>query len=131
MKQVGIGTRILNFIIDSLMILLISYVISKVNDWYAEQFKIQNMPFNYHFQFGYLFFTVLFFYYTILEIIFGRTIGKFLSFSKVVNNQNRKPNFIQIIIRSIVRLTIIDMFFIPFLDKTLHDYLSKTNVVEI
>lgn len=131
MKQVGIGTRILNFIIDSLMILLISYVISKVNDWYAEQFKIQNIPFKYHFQFGYLFFTVLFFYYTILEIIFGRTIGKFLSFSKVVNNQNKKPNFIQIIIRSIVRLTIIDMFFIPFLDKTLHDYISKTNVVEI
>ncbi len=131
MKQVGIGTRILNFIVDCLVILLISYIISKVNDWYAEQFKIQNVPFKYQFQFGYLFFTVLFFYYTLFELIFGRTIGKFLSFSKVVNSQNKKPNFFQIIIRSIVRLTIIDMFFIPFLDKTLHDYLSKTNVVEI
>ena len=58
MKQVGIGTRTLNFLIDSMVILLISYVISKINDYYAQQYKIQNVPFKYYFNFGYLFFVV-------------------------------------------------------------------------
>jgi uncharacterized RDD family membrane protein YckC len=131
MKQVGIGTRVLNFIVDSLVILLISYIIARINEWYAQQFKINNAKFNYHFVFGYIYFVVLFCYYTICEIIFGRTLGKLFSFSKVVNNENKRASVVQILTRSIVRLTIIDMFFIPFLDKTLHDYLSKTNVVEV
>ena len=131
MKQVGIGTRVLNFIVDSLVILLIAYLISKVNEYYEQQFKLHNTKFKYHFNFGYLYFVVLFFYYTFCEIIFARTIGKLFSFSKVVNSQGKRPNPLQILIRSLIRLTIIDMFFIPFLDRTLHDYLSKTFVVEI
>ena len=131
MKQVGIGTRTLNFIVDSLTILFISYLISKVNDHYGEMYKMHNVKFKYAFNFGYLYFVVLFGYYFICEMIFARTLGKIFSFSKVVNQQGKRPNLLQILIRSLVRLTIIDMFFIPFLDKTLHDYLSKTNVVEI
>jgi uncharacterized RDD family membrane protein YckC len=131
MKQVGVGTRTLNFIIDGIVILLISYVVAKINDWYAQQFKINNAKFNYQFVFGYIYFAVMFFYTAICEIIFARTLGKLFTFSKVVNNQNKRPSIVQILIRSLVRLTIIDMFFIPFLDKTLHDYLSKTNVVEV
>jgi hypothetical protein len=33
-------------------------------------------------------------------------------------------------LRSASRLVLIDMFFIPFLDKTLHDFFSNTEVVE-
>lgn len=131
MKQVGIGTRVLNFIVDSLIIFLISYIIYKINMYYAEQYRINNVKFKYLFNFGYLYFTVLFCYYFLCELFFARTLGKKMSFSKVVNTQNKRPNPLQILIRSLVRLTIIDMFFIPFLDKTLHDYLSKTDVVEI
>ena len=129
MKQVGIGTRTLNFIVDSLVILLIAYLIGKVNEYYAQQFKLNNAKFNYYFNFGYLYFAVLFFYYFLCELLFTRTIGKLFSFTKVVNNKGKRPNILQILIRSIIRLTIIDMFFIPFLDKTLHDYLSKTNSI--
>jgi uncharacterized RDD family membrane protein YckC len=131
MKQVGIGTRTLNFIVDSFAVLLIAYLISKVNDYYAQQFKMHNAKFNYYFNFGYLYFTVLFVYYFLCELVFSRTLGKLVSFTKVVNQFGKRPNVLQILIRSVVRLTIIDMFFIPFLDKTLHDYLSKTVVVEI
>ena len=131
MKIVGFGTRVFNFLIDTLVIFIISYLVSKINLWYAEQYRMQNMNYKYYLSFGYIFFIVLFFYYTIFELIFLRTVGKFFSYSKVVNHQNKRPNPFQIILRSLVRLTIIDMFFIPFLDKTLHDYLSKTNVVEI
>jgi uncharacterized RDD family membrane protein YckC len=78
-----------------------------------------------------LFFVVLFGYYFLAELFFSRTIGKWASFTKVVSQKNKKPKVLQILVRSLVRLIIIDMFFIPFLDKTLHDYVSKTEVVEI
>ncbi len=131
MKTVGIGTRVLNFLIDTIIIFFISYLISKINLWYAEQYRIAEVKFNYYYPFSTIFFFVLFVYYTIMELLFSRTIGKFLSYSKVVNEKGKRPNIFQILVRSTIRLTIIDMFFIPFLDKTLHDYLSKTNVVEV
>ncbi len=79
----------------------------------------------------YFFFGMIFIYYTFFEGIFKRTPGKWLSLSKVVNKTGGKPFFWQIIIRSLVRVTVIDCFFIPFLDKPLYDYLSGTAVVKI
>ena len=125
MKPVGIGTRVINFIIDTIIIFAIAYIAAKINKYYAFQHRIR------YINFGYVFFASLFVYYTICEALFARTLGKLASFSKVVNNDGKRPNILQILIRSVVRVTVIDMFFIPFLDKTLHDYCSKTNVVEI
>ena len=125
MKQVGIGTRVLNFLIDTTVIFAISYFAHQYWLWYV---------FYYHavfISFGWFFFTTLFLYYFILESIFARTLGKWLSFSKVVDATGKKPGVGLILIRSLARLIIIDPFFIPFLDKTLHDYLSKTNVCEV
>lgn len=130
MKKVGIGTRVFNFLVDTAIVFLISYIIIKINHNIAEQYWLHHTKFNFTFSFGYLFFVVLFGYYLICELLFARTLGKVMSFTIVVNNAGKRPNFFQIFIRSLVRLTIIDMFFIPFLDNTLHDYLSKTNVVE-
>jgi uncharacterized RDD family membrane protein YckC len=124
LKYVGTGTRVLNFIIDIIFIFIIAYFAFKIHKWYVIYYKVN------YWQFSWFFFGTIFFYYTILESIFARTPGKWLSQSKVVNHQGLKPSFIAIVIRSLVRVTIIDMFFIPFLDKTLHDYLSKTDVVE-
>lgn len=124
MKSVGIGTRVLNFLVDSLIIFLISYLAYKGLKYYATKYRQPLV------NFGYLFFTVLFFYYFISELLFARTLGKLASFTKVVNSQGKRPNIVQIFIRSAVRLTIIDCFFFPLWEKTLHDYLSKTKVVE-
>lgn len=130
MKQVGIGTRILNFLVDTAVIFLIAYIIKKINGHYEELYQMYNQPFKYSFNFGYLFFAVLFVYYFVLELLFKVTLGKLVSYTKVVTIHNTKPNALQILIRSLVRLTIIDMFFFPFYEKTLHDVLSKTVVVE-
>lgn len=126
MKQVGIGTRVINFLVDTIAIFTIAYIATKINQYYALQHRV------YYIRFGYVFFASLFTYYFICEALFARTLGKLVSFTKVVTNNNKRPNVLQMLVRSLVRLTVIDMFFIPFLnDKTLHDYLSKTNVVEI
>lgn len=124
LNSVGIGTRILNFLVDIILIFLLAYVAFKIHKWYVFYYKITYL------NFGWFFFGTMFFYYLLLETIFAKTPGKWLTQTKVVNLYGNKPSFLAITIRSITRITIIDIFFIPFLDKTLHDYLSKTNVIE-
>jgi len=124
MKQVGIGTRTLNFIVDTLIIFFLSLLAYHGWKFYSYYYHIIYIPFYY------FFWSILFLYYILFESIFSRTPGKWLSLSKVVNKNGKKATFLQIVLRSLARLTIIDCFFIPFLDKTLHDFISKTEVVE-
>ena len=125
MNKAGFGTRVLNFIIDTLLIFGISYGFYKWWVFYVMYWRYKFIPF-------YIFFwATLFVYYTIFEVIFKRTPGKWISLSKVVNKNGAKPALWQVLVRSLIRLTIIDCFFIPFLDKPLHDYVSRTEVVEI
>jgi uncharacterized RDD family membrane protein YckC len=124
MNRAGFGTRVLNFIVDTLVISGISYGINKWWDFQVMFWKYTFIP-------PYVFFwSVMFVYYTVFEAIFNRSPAKWLSISKVENRNGGKPAFWQILVRSLIRLTIIDCFFIPFLDKPLHDYLSRTEVVE-
>lgn len=124
MNRSGFGTRVLNFIVDTLLIFGVAYGLYNWWIFYVMYWEYTYIPF-YVFFFGFIFI-----YYVFFEGIFKRSPGKWLSISKVVHKNGSKPYFWQIIIRSIVRITIIDCFFIPFLDKPLHDYLSKTEVVE-
>jgi len=125
MNNVGIGTRVLNFLIDTALIFIISYIANHAWVFYATFYHVFYLPFPYTFM------GVIFLYYLFFEGIFSRTPGKWFTYSKVVNNKGGKPSLFQILARSLVRLIIIDCFFIPFLNKTLHDYLSKTDVVEV
>lgn len=125
MKRVGVGTRVVNFLVDTALVFLLAWAVSKTWNWYVFHWRYP------YFNFGWFFFGSLFVYYTLFEGISGRTPGKLLSYTKVVNRQNRRASFLQVLVRSLVRITIIDIFFIPFLDKPLHDYLSKTEVVEV
>jgi len=125
MQAVGIGTRVLNFLIDTIIISIISGLC--YHGW-----NVYVLFYGYRgFNFGWYFFGTIFIYYTFFEFIFARTPGKWASFSKVVDRQGNRPSFFSILIRSLTRIIFIDMFFIPFLDKTLHDYFSKTEVVEV
>ena len=124
MKQTGIGTRVLNCIIDTLIIFLITFAINKGWQFYVVYWHFTIIPF-YKFFWG-----VLFVYYTFFESIWARTPGKWLSYSVVVSDKGNKPAFWQILLRSLIRLTVIDCFFYPFFEKTLHDYVSRTDVVQ-
>lgn len=125
MNTVGIGTRILNFLIDTLIIFVITFIVFKIRNWYVLYYHVR------YFKFGWFFLGVLFIYYAFFEMLFARTPGKWFSYTKVVDRKGNKPSLTAILIRSLVRLILIDMFFIPFLDKPLHDYISKTEVVEV
>lgn len=124
-KHTGVGTRALNFFVDVIIVLLLSVAAFKTYKWYVFYYK---MP---YYNFGWFFFGCLFLYYFILESIFSKTPGKWVTQTKVVNQNGFKPSLIQFFVRSLTRIVIIDMLWIPFIDKTLHDYLSKTEVVEV
>lgn len=125
MRQVGIGTRVINFLVDTILIAIIAYFIAKGYRFYVYYYGYKGH------NFAFFFWCTLFVYYTLFEAIFARTPGKFLSYSKVVSSNGKRPNILQVLVRSLIRITVIDLFFQPFLDKTLHDYLSKTDVVEV
>lgn len=125
MNEMGIGSRVINYLVDTILVYLIGYGLYKWYLFYVQFWAYKYVPFYY------FFFASMFAYYFIFETLTGRTAGKFLTFTRVRNLQNKRPNVLQTFIRSLLRLTIIDPFFIPWLDRPLHDALSKTRVVEI
>jgi uncharacterized RDD family membrane protein YckC len=125
MRTVGDGTRALNFFIDTLIVFGLAFFTFKAWNWHVVYWGYP------YYNFGWFFFGFVFVYYLFFESIFARTPGKWFSFSKVVDQTGKKPSFGWIFIRSLTRIIIIDMFFIPLLGMPLHDYTSKTKVVEV
>ena len=125
MNEVGVGTRVINFLIDTLIIWLISYLLFKWYNFYVYYYAFQS------YQYYFFFYATLFVYYLIFELLFSRSPAKWLTLTHVRNIDGKRPAWYQIILRCILRLTLIDAFFIPFIGRTLHDALSKTRVVEV
>lgn len=124
MNETGIGARVINFITDTTILFFISLGLYKWWSFYVINWGYRFIPF-------YVFFFVtLVLYYTMFEGLTGRTPGKYLSLSKVVNSNFKKPSIATAFLRSLLRLTIIDAFFIPFLNRPLHDAITKSKVVE-
>jgi len=124
MNSVGVGTRVLNFLVDTILILALSIAAFKVWEFYAFFWHIRYVPFYY------FFFAFIFIYYFFFESIWARTPGKWLSMTKVVKRNGGKPSLLQIFIRSLLRATVVDWISFPFFEETLHDIFSKTAVVE-
>lgn len=124
MKKVGDGTRILNFLVDGFLVFLLSFASFKYWNFYVVNWHFK--PIN----FWWIIVIVLLVYYLFFEIIWARTPGKWVTFSKVVNLQGGKPSILQIIGRSFLRLIVIDFFFNAIWGKPLHDKLTNTEVVE-
>lgn len=123
-KGVGVGTRVVNFLVDTLVVFILTFLFNKF--W---EFKVYYWGYPYV-PFYLLMVAMTVLYYTIFEIINGRSVGKYVTISKVVNVQGGKPSFLQILIRSIFRVFPLDFLLIPFKDITVHDWISKTRVVE-
>jgi uncharacterized RDD family membrane protein YckC len=124
MNEVGIGTRVINFLVDMFLVFLISYGLFKWYRFYVYYYDA------YPYQYYLFFYATWFVYYLLFELIFARTPGKWISMTKVRDTEGKRPAWYKIVFRSLLRLTLIDPFFIPFLNRPLHDHLSKTRVVE-
>ncbi|MDG5490815.1 RDD family protein [Psychroserpens sp. SPM9] len=131
------GIRFANFIIDYIMQVIIGaaigFAIGILSDMtgnytvsdailYSESTLVD-------FLFGYI---VLLIYYTTIETLTGRSIGKFVTNTKVVIYDGSKPSFHEILVRSLCRMIPFEAFsFLGEDGKGWHDSISKTFVVDI
>ncbi len=123
---VGSGIRFVNFIIDFIAWLIIAFLLSLIIDLI---FKTDNQFF---LQFvGYIFiFGTYILYYAVMEMKFQKTIGKFVTKTKVVKMNGEKPTTGDIIARTFCRLIPFDRISFLFVKNGIHDLLSKTKVVK-
>ena len=118
---VGSGIRFLNFIIDFIIWLVIAAIFTfplSAND--GNQMLL-----------GYvIMFATFIGYYAIMEIKFQKTIGKFVTKTRVVKMNGEKPENSDIISRTFCRLIPFDRVSFLFTKNGIHDFLSKTKVVK-
>ncbi len=118
---VGSGIRFLNFIIDFIIWLIIAGILTfPLNANLGTQMLL-----------GYLIlFGTFIGYYVIMEIKFQKTIGKFITKTRVVKMNGEKPENSDIIFRTFCRLIPFDRISFLFMKNGIHDMLSKTKVVK-
>lgn len=125
---VGSGIRFVNFLIDFIVWLVFAYIISFIIGLFVpvttESQGILTL-------FVYiLFFGTFIAYYSIMEIKFQKTVGKFVTKTKVVKMNGEKPTNGDIITRTFCRLIPFDRLSFLFVKNGIHDFLSKTKVVK-
>ncbi|NRB59833.1 MAG: RDD family protein [Winogradskyella sp.] len=130
------GLRFANFIIDYIAIIAFSTVIGivigiisgLVGSFAFLDFLESNVIVEY--LFGYLIWLV---YYLSFEFFLkGRSIGKWITKTKVVTHDGLEPSFETILVRSLCRFIPFEQFsFLGTDGKGWHDSISKTYVVEV
>ncbi len=75
------------------------------------------------------YYSVRFVYYFCFELILGKTLGKYQTQTKVVNKNEGKPTFLQLIIRNLVRFISISSF-VGDDKRPIHDKISNTLVIK-
>ncbi|WP_034257709.1 RDD family protein [Altibacter lentus] len=123
---VGSGIRFVNFLIDFIVWLVLAFIISFIIGLFVQatdQGMISLI--------GYiLIFGTFIAYYALMEIKFQKTIGKFVTKTKVVKMNGEKPTDGDIITRTFCRLIPFDRLSFLFVKNGIHDFLSKTKVVK-
>ncbi len=123
---VGSGIRFANFLIDFIIWLILAFIVSFVIGFFVQPTDQGIISL-----FGYiLIFGTFIAYYAIMEIKFQKTVGKFITKTKVVKMDGTKPENSDIITRTFCRLIPFDRLSFLFVRNGIHDFLSKTKVVK-
>ena len=122
------GSRFLNFIIDYVVqiVLVVGFtVLATITGGQETVAKIENMP-------GFILsLLVLIPYYFFMEAAVGRTIGKLVTGTKVVNEDGAKATTGQIFGRTLARIIPFEAFsFLGEQGRGWHDSIPKTYVVK-
>lgn len=119
-------TRFLNFIIDFIVWLVLASITTFITGLFINPTDSGLITI-----LGYLLiFGTFIAYYAIMEIKFQKTVGKFITKTKVVKINGEKPDNSDIIARTFYRLIPFDRISFLFVKNGIHDYLSKTSVIK-
>lgn len=119
-------SRALNLIIDTIAFLILTLILSSViGIFFPTVFEgLIDLI-------GYLNLIISYFlYYTFMEVVFQKTIGKFITKTKVIMYNGGNPLLSDIIVRTTFRLIPFDWISYLFKQNGLHDYLSQTKVIK-
>lgn len=117
------GQRIGNYVIDTIVFYIILLVVAFV---FGMLGLISDSPLMLY----PLVFAVMLGYYIIMEASFGKTVGKFVTGTKVVTENGEKPSLGAIIGRSFCRLIPFEAFSLLGSDTVgWHDSIPKTRVI--
>lgn len=123
LDPVSVSRRLLNFLIDLSCWASLLFLVSKTVD--LSEFTDKDVM-------GFSLLSASFLlYYVVLEIFFQQTLGKFITGTKVVTLDGKKPGIKIIILRSLCRLIPLDKFSFLFTRRGFHDYLSGTTVIDL
>lgn len=134
-RQAGLGKRFANYILDLIFMMLLGLVIgvvlgiffSFVSPESLSIFETDNFLIDY-----FLNFVIGMVYYSFFEVITGQTPAKYITKTRVVNEQGEKPDLNTILIRSLCRYIPFEPFsFLGSANKGWHDTISKTQVIEV
>jgi uncharacterized RDD family membrane protein YckC len=127
------GKRFTNYLLDTLFIyvsaFILGFVIAIISIYLSSDLSYideDNSIMDYFY--GFCIYMV---YYTLLEATTGRTIAKYITRTKVVTEDGRKPGFNTILLRSLCRFIPFEPFSFLGSNSGWHDSLSKTEVVNI
>ncbi|WP_369413907.1 RDD family protein [Belliella alkalica] len=112
--------RIANFIVDTIVFFVFSLITLLIFREVIEENMLKN-----------ILIACYFLYYFATEFFVGKTIGKILTKTKVVQKDSlERPKFHQIIIRTLLRG--LPFYFITYFisEKGLHDHLSQTILIK-
>lgn len=124
-KDVTLNSRFYNFIIDSAIVYLTTIIIIL---FFKENYNNSTIDLK---NTTYMFiriFTILV-YYILFEYFFCRTIGKYITNTKVVKLDGEKPNFETILGRTLSRFIPFDVPSFFFSDNGFHDRFSDTKLI--
>ena len=131
--SVGTGKRITNHVIDVIFVFISSVVVAAV----VSNYVVLVNPYYFDEYVGppwwvYLIvFMVTIFYYAVMEAGYGRTIGKLVTGTHVVDRNGKRPSVVAIFKRTLIRIIPFDAFsFLGDEARGWHDKWSDTWVVE-
>jgi uncharacterized RDD family membrane protein YckC len=112
--------RLYNFLIDSLFYFVtVSILILILKTFYNKELL------------KWILITYYYIYYLTFELIFGQTIGKMITKTKVVTSNETRISFSKILLRTLLRLIPIDFISYLVSPNGIHDNLSNTKLVKL
>lgn len=126
-KKVNPLVRIIHFLVDTTLFFIILIFLYSILGLLIN-FSGNEMLFKF---WNYLILAIAFLgYYIFMEAKYQTTVGKIITKTKVVTKDGKKPEFTNIVRRTLFRLIPVDQISFLFLSEGFHDYLSETTIVK-
>ena len=128
----SLGKRVANYLIDSMAIVLLSiFILFLLGVFFLPESLpgLQESP-DIFAQVYIL--SILFSYYVFMESVFGRTVGKFMTGTRVVDQWGKFPSLKTVLLRTIIRFVPFELFSYFGDDvRGWHDRWSNTHVIDM